>query len=117
MKRVVIMVSSYDTVCFPTAPSYRVVTAGTSVATTTMGAHRVTLVANLTRILAEHGVVVEDVEQADGEGCFAMVILARIVNPIVHLARLRDMLQRHGRDLGISVRVQREELFLAMHRI
>lgn len=111
------MAFSYDTVCFPTSPSYRVVTAGGTVATTTQGAHRATLVANLTRLLSEHGVVVEDVEHADGDGCFAMVILARTANDAVGLPQLRRLLQAQGEAWGVSLRVQREDLFQAMHRI
>ncbi len=115
MRRVVIMVFSYDTVCFPTAPAYRVVTDGGS-ATLAHGPHRAALVAHLTRVLAEHGVAVEDFEQADGEGCFAMIAIARLVQEVT-LPRLRELLQRHGRDWGVSIRVQREDLYLAMHRI
>jgi len=116
MKRVVIMAFNYDTVCFPTSPSYRVVSPDGTCATAVPG-HRVNLVAGITRLLAEHGVVVDDVEQAEGEGCFAMILLARVVNPVVTLAQLREFLSARGRDLGVTLRVQREELFVAMHRI
>ncbi len=116
MKRLVILASSYDTVCFPTTPPYRVVTAGGNWSTTVAGAHRATLVANLTRFLNEFGFDVEDVEQADGEGCFAMVIMAKPRHE-VKLAEVRALLERQGKEWGISLRVQREDLFLAMHRI
>jgi len=115
MTRIVIMAFAYDTVSVDGAPSYRVV-AGDSVATTS-GAHQATLVANLTRILAEHGVALDAVEQADGQRCVAVIMRAHIVNDRLTLGGLREVMNREGTRLGISVRVQREDLFMSMHRI
>lgn len=116
MKRVVIMAFSYDRVCFPTSPSYRVYGAD-GASSTVAGAHRATMVAGITRLLSEYGVVVEDVEQGEGEGCFAMILLARVANPVITLSQLREFLRVRGQELGLTLRVQREELFVAMHRI
>jgi len=109
------MAFSFDTVCFPTEQTYRVI--GPEHSSRVQGAHRASLVASLTGQLAEYGVVVEDVEHGDGEGCFAMVFTARMVNPLLTLPALREFLKKKGAEMGISLRVQREDLFLAMHRI
>jgi len=117
MIRLVIMVFSYDTVCFPSSAPYRVMTAGGTCTLTTHGAHRASMVASLTSFLSEHGVVVEDVEEAEGDNCFAMIILGRLASTDVRIGALRERVQQYGKTLGVSVRVQREDLYLAMHRI
>lgn len=117
MKKLVIMVFSYDTASFPSTPAYRVVTGDGTWTTTAQGAHRATLVANLSSFLAERAIDVENVEQADGEGCFAMIMLARVRDDHSDLPALRADLQRQGQLWGASIRVQREDLFVAMHRI
>jgi ACT domain-containing protein len=117
MKKLIIMVFSYDTMSYPAAHSYRVVTGDGAWATTAQGAHRASLLAHLTTLLGEHGVDIDTVEQADGEGCFAMILTARTREDGVNLPALRDALTTQGRALGVTVRVQREDLFLAMHRI
>ena len=35
----------------------------------------------------------------------------------VSIGELRDLLEQLGRKMGISIRIQREEIFDAMHRI
>ncbi len=117
MSRLVFMVFSYDTVCFPSSTPYRVVTAGASCAVTTRGAHRASLVASLTGFLSEHGVEIDDFEEAEGDDCYAMILVGRATSPHVHLADLRTRLHEHGKNLGVTVRVQRADLFMAMHRI
>lgn len=117
MTRLVFMVFSYDTVCFPSSAPYRVMTAGGTCTLTTHGAHRASLVASLTGFLAEHGIAVEDVEEAEGDNCFAMIMLGRVASSDVRIGTLRELVQQYGKTLGVSVRVQREDLYLAMHRI
>lgn len=117
MKKLVIMVFAYDTVSFPSVQSYRVVAPDGSRATTTQGAHRATLMAHLTALLTEHGIEVDNVQQADAEGCFAMIVSAHALDDSVPLGALRQVLDRQGQSWGVSIRVQREDLFLAMHRI
>lgn len=117
MRRVVIMVFSHDRVCFPSSAPYRVMTAGGTCTLITHGALRASLVANLTGFLAEQGVVVEDVEEAEGDNCFAMIILARLASNDGCIRLLRERVSAYGAALGVSVRVQREDLYLAMHRI
>jgi ACT domain-containing protein len=108
VKRIVVMVFSYDTVCYPAAPPLRLGGGGS--------ASRGAIVGSLTTFLAEHGATVEDVEEAEGDNCFAMIMIARL-NGDPSLARMRERVREYGRTLGVSVRIQREDLFLAMHRI
>lgn len=115
MTRIVIMAFSNDAVCFPERPPVRVMKGGTAVA----GADspRAAVADGLVRYLSEHGVRVEDVEEAEGEGCFAFVLVARQTTPEPSLALLRERLRAYGQSVGLTIRLQREDLFLAMHRI
>lgn len=107
MMRIVIMVFSNAPVCLPSTPADRLPPSEV----------RTALVDGFTRFLAEHGVAVDGVEDADGADCFALVFTARQTSPEPSLALLRDRLRAYGQSAGVTVRVQREDLFLAMHRI
>lgn len=75
------------------------------------------IVSALASRLAEHGVKVENIDEAQGQNCFAFVMLGRIESDQVNLSKLRQRLRDEGKSMGVTVRIQREELFVAMHRI
>lgn len=115
MTRIVIMAFSNDAVCFPDRAPIRLMKDGTAVAGPE--SPRASVADGLVRYLAEHGVRVEDIEEAEGSGCFAFVLGARQTTPEPSLALLRERLRAYGQSVGLTIRLQREDLFLAMHRI
>ncbi|NDD30527.1 MAG: hypothetical protein EB084_19890 [Proteobacteria bacterium] len=108
MKRMVVMGFSNSTVCYPSR------TVG---APTGGDGARTSVVDGLRRFLHEHGVEIDQYEESEGEGCFTVVLVARQTSPEPSLALLRERLRAYGQSVGLTIRVQREDLFLAMHRI
>ena len=51
------------------------------------------------------------------EGFFNMVMIADMTGAAVKLQDLKDIFTALGRDIGVEIRVQSEEIFTAMHRI
>ena len=84
---------------------------------TIVGKDKVGIIAKVSNILAEHGVNILNINQNIMEGFFNMVLIADMTGAAVKLQDLKDIFTALGRDIGVEIRVQSEEIFTAMHRI
>ena len=73
---------------------------------TIVGKDKVGIIAKVSNILAEHGVNILN-----------MVLIADMTGAAVKLQDLKDIFTALGRDIGVEIRVQSEEIFTAMQRI
>lgn len=84
---------------------------------TVVGRDRVGIIAEVCALLAENLVNILDISQTILQENFTMMMLvdtARCTIPFVELARL---LETTGEEKSLSIRIQREDIFNAMHRI
>lgn len=58
-----------------------------------------------------------DLSQTILRGAFTMVMAVDVGGSSASIGELRTMLEDLGGKMGISIRIQREEIFDAMHRI
>ena len=84
---------------------------------TILGADRVGIVAGITAVLAEQNVNIEDIRQALMGDLFTMIALVDLEQARGGFAEVRQALENRGRELGVQVLIQREEIFQQMHRI
>lgn len=84
---------------------------------TVVGKDRVGIIANVCTALAGFGVNVLDINQTVMQGYFTMMMVVEVTMCNVPLAELVTKMDELGRDMGLSIRVQREDIFEAMHRI
>lgn len=113
--RVIVAAFGHDRMCMPSAADLRVVAGEHQLRD---GAYRSSLVGRVHAMLETHGLEVLRIEQSSEPECFALLIHARTnACTAANLVALRKTLELHGRDLGVTIRVQREELFVYMHRI
>ena len=84
---------------------------------TVVGKDRVGIIAGVCVKLAEYNVNVLDISQTVMQGYFTMMMAAEVSECNVPLAVLATDMEQVGRDMGLSIRVQREDIFEAMHRI
>lgn len=82
-----------------------------------IGSDKPGIMAGVTAILAKRSANILDVSQTIMSDLFTMVMLVDIGGIQVPFARLKADLERHGQESGLSVIVQHEELFKAMHRV
>lgn len=82
-----------------------------------IGKDRPGIMAAVTAILARRNANILDVSQTIMSDLFTMVMLVDIRGVSVPFATLKRDLEDHGRDAGLSIMAQHEELFKAMHRI
>ena len=84
---------------------------------TVVGNDRGGIIASVCSLLAENNVNILDISQTILHGKFTMVMavdIEKLPCPFTDLARKLDAL---GAEMGISIRIQRQEIFDAMHSI
>lgn len=84
---------------------------------TVVGKDRVGIIANVCTALANYNVNVLDINQTVMQGYFTMMMATDVSQCSIPLADLVTNMARIGEDMGLSIRVQREDIFQAMHRI
>lgn len=84
---------------------------------TVVGKDRVGIIAGVCTALANYNVNVLDISQTVMQGYFTMMMATDVSASTVPMAELASELDKLGRDMGLSIRIQREDIFEAMHRI
>ena len=84
---------------------------------TVVGKDRVGIIANVCTALAGFNVNVLDISQTVMQGYFTMMMVTEVSSCNVPRAVLVTEMENVGKDMGLSIRVQREDIFEAMHRI
>ncbi|HHU06215.1 MAG TPA: ACT domain-containing protein [Clostridiales bacterium] len=84
---------------------------------TVIGKDRVGIIADVCSLLAKNGVNVLDISQTVMQEYFTMIMLVEKPDEGLAFDELSRLLDDAGREQGLSIRIQREEIFDAMHRI
>ena len=84
---------------------------------TVVGKDQVGIIAAVCVKLAEFNVNVLDISQTVMQGYFTMMMAVDVSESSVPLADLSRNMEEAGNEMGLSIRVQREDIFEAMHRI
>ena len=84
---------------------------------TVVGKDRVGIIANVCTALAGYNVNVLDISQTVMQGYFTMMMVTDVSMCNIPLAELVTRMDEVGKSMGLSIRVQREDIFEAMHRI
>ena len=84
---------------------------------TVVGKDRVGIIAGVCIKLAEYNVNVLDISQTVMQGYFTMMMAVDISASTLPLAELCEAMEQAGNEMSLSIKVQREDIFEAMHRI
>ena len=84
---------------------------------TVVGKDRVGIIAGVCIKLAEYNVNVLDISQTVMQGYFTMMMAVDISASTMPLAELCKAMEEAGNEMHLSIKVQREDIFEAMHRI
>ena len=84
---------------------------------TIVGVDKVGIIAKASTLLAENNVNILNINQNIDKGFFNMVLIGDLDNAKVSVQDLKEKAAALGRNLGVEIRVQSEEIFTAMHRI
>ena len=84
---------------------------------TVVGKDRVGIIASVCVELARYNVNVMDISQTVMQGYFTMMMVVEVSECSVPLAELCKAMDAKGQEMGLSIRVQRSDIFGAMHRV
>ena len=84
---------------------------------TVIGKDRVGIIADVTALLAQYGVNVLDISQTVMNDYFTMMMVVDTERCTQPFDTLSAALADYGQNRGLSVRIQREDIFNAMHKI
>jgi ACT domain-containing protein len=84
---------------------------------TVIGCDTIGIIAAVTRALADHAVNILDIRQTTMREYFTMMMLVDLEKMGVSFAEMEQLLHAVGGEKGVEVRMQREQIFTAMHRV
>ena len=84
---------------------------------TVTGKDRTGIIAKVSSFLWENGVNIEDISQTILGEYFAMIMIVDISNTQIALAELADKCKELGKQIGMSIYMQHEDVFNAMHSV
>ena len=84
---------------------------------TVVGKDQVGIIAAVCVHLASFNVNVLDISQTVMQGFFTMMMAVDVTACNIPLAELAKQMEDKGKEMGLSIRLQREDIFNAMHRV
>ena len=84
---------------------------------TVIGKDRVGITASVCSLLAQHNINILDISQTVLQEFFTMVMLVDTAACQQSIGEMADLLDQAGKEQNLSIRIQREDIFNAMHRI
>lgn len=84
---------------------------------TVLGKNRPGIVAGISRVLGEENVDIRDITQSIIEDIFTMTMLADTSAATADFPTLQERLAAAGKEIGVDVQIQREDVFNYMYRL
>ena len=85
---------------------------------TVIGKDRVGIIAEVCSLLAELNVNINGINQTVMQNdFFTMVMLADVSQSSVSFGEISEKLSKKGEEMGLSIKIQLEDIFNAMHRV
>ena len=84
---------------------------------TVVGKDRVGIIASVCSLLAHYQVNILDISQTVMQGYFTMMMAVDTTMSEIPFVELAKKLDAKGEEMGMSIRLQREDIFDAMHRV
>ncbi len=84
---------------------------------TVIGKDRKGIIAGVSTELASAGINILDISQTTLQEYFAMIMLVDMTDARDAFHQIQEKLNAKGTELGMEIRIQREDIFNAMHQI
>ena len=84
---------------------------------TVVGKDKVGIIAGVCTLLADFNVNILDIRQTVMQGYFTMMMVTDVSASRLPVAELAKQLEEKGTEMNLSIRLQREDIFDAMHRV
>ena len=84
---------------------------------TVVGKDRVGIIAEVCTMLASYNVNVLDISQTVMQEYFTMMMVVEVSTSSIPVSQLAMQMEEKGKQMNLSIRLQREDIFQAMHRV
>lgn len=84
---------------------------------TVIGEDKTGIIAKVTNVLAEVSINILDISQTILDNYFTMIMITDISKMSVNFKELNDKLTDVGNEIGVSIKIQHQDIFNAMHKI
>ena len=84
---------------------------------TVIGKDKTGIIYNVSKVLNEQNVNIEDISQTVMQDYFTMLMLVTIDEKKTTFKTVKEELDKTAEEVGLSIRLQKEELFDTMHKI
>ncbi len=84
---------------------------------TVLGFDQKGIIARVADRLYRHNINILDISQTVVSGYFNMIMLVDISSPDCSYAAIKDELTALGNEIGVQIRIQKNEIFEAMHHV
>ncbi len=84
---------------------------------TVIGQDKTGIIYNVSKILSESNANIEDISQTIMQGIFTMIMLVDVSDINCDFSELTEAMNNLGKSIGMSIRIQHEDIFNAMHSI
>ncbi|WZL72750.1 ACT domain-containing protein [Clostridiaceae bacterium 35-E11] len=84
---------------------------------TVIGKDKIGIIAGVTSVLSENNINILDINQTILQDYFTMALVADLSTMQITFKELQEKLKHVGEKIGLSIRIQHEDIFNAMHKI
>ena len=84
---------------------------------TVVGHDAVGIIARVCTYLADNNINILDISQTIVSGYFNMMMITDLSGKKKHFAEVSSELEKLGEDIGVLIKIQREDIFQEMHRV
>ena len=84
---------------------------------TVIGKDKPGIIAKVSNLLANNNVNIEDISQTIMQSTFTMIMLVNLTEANVTMYELNSELKKLGEEVGVSIHLQHEGVFDAMHKV
>lgn len=84
---------------------------------TVIGKDKVGIIAGVSKVLSDNRVNILDISQTILQEYFTMIMLVDFTESKISFSEVQKLLDNIGKELGVSIIMQQEEIFNAMHKI
>lgn len=84
---------------------------------TVVGKDKVGIIAKVCTFLSEENINILDISQTIVQGYFNMMMIVDLASAQNEFVEIVDRLSKLGKEIGVDIRLQHQDIFDSMHRI
>jgi ACT domain-containing protein len=82
-----------------------------------LGKDKIGIIYNVTSVLAGYEINILDINQTIIQDYFSMVMIVDLEKCSIKFEEIQNKLDKKGQEIGLSIRIQHEDIFNSMYKI